>query len=90
MAVATIGHRGLEGCVELRAGDTRVVVAPPWAGRLSVLDFGWGNVLARDPKVDGKVLAPEAAWAPWDGNATDILRSDGRHQWPRLWLHPWP
>jgi len=90
VAVATIGHRGLEGCVELRAGGTRVVVAPSWAGRLSVLDFGWGNVLAHDPKVDGKVVEPEVAWAPWDGNATDVLGSDGRHQWPRLWLHPWP
>jgi len=88
--VADVAQRGIEHCVEIKAGHTRLVVVPAWAGRISVLDFGAGNVLWSDPKLDGKVLKPDVGWAPWDGNATDIFRSDGKHQWPGLWLHPWP
>lgn len=88
--VRRIEHRGFEDCVELTAGATRVVVAPQWAGRLSVLDFGAGNLLKHNASIDGKALAPEVPWMPWDGNATDLMRaSDGRSQWPGLWLHPY-
>jgi hypothetical protein len=88
--VSKLTHRNIEGCVEVRAGRTRLVVVPAWAGRISVLDFGAGNVLWSDPKIDGRTLKPEEGWAPWDGNATDIVRSDGKRQWKGLWLHPWP
>ena len=88
--VSMLTHRKIENCVEVRAGRTRLVVVPPWAGRISVLDFGAGNVLWSDPKIDGRVLKPAEGWAPWDGNATDIVRSDGKRQWKGLWLHPWP
>lgn len=50
----TVKHRGIEGCVEITAARTRLVVVPAWAGRISVLDFGAGNVLWTDPKLDGK------------------------------------
>jgi len=88
--VATLAHRGFKDCIEVVAGKTRLVVVPAWAGRISVLDFGWGNVLWSDPKLDGKVVPPNQEWALWDGNATDIVRSDGKRQWKGLWIHPWP
>lgn len=84
--------RGVEGCLESKAGKARLVVVPAWAGRISTLDFGWGNVAFNDPKVDGKVLKPNEPWAPWDGNATDLVqRIDGKmkNQWKGLWLHPY-
>ncbi len=87
---APIAHRGLEGAVEISAGPTRLVVVPQWAGRISVLDFGQGNVLWQDPSIDGKVLPAADAWGPWDGNATDLMSADGRRQWIGLWLHPYP
>ncbi|MCC7145038.1 MAG: hypothetical protein IT443_01185 [Phycisphaeraceae bacterium] len=83
-------HRGFDGCVQLQVADTQVVAIPAWAGRLSVVDFGAGNILRQDPNLDGKQLPSDVPWMPWDGNATDIKRtSDGRNQWPGLWLHPW-
>lgn len=88
--VAYVEHRGFADCVELTAGPTRVVVVPQWAGRLSVVDFGGGNVLKTDPRIDGRALAADVPWMPWDGNATDLMRgSDRRSQWPGLWLHPY-
>lgn len=88
--VSLIEHRGFEDCVELAAGAARVVVVPQWAGRLSVADFGGGNVLKSDPRIDGRMLGDDVPWMPWDGNATDLMRgSDRRSQWPPLWLHPY-
>lgn len=88
--VGTIEHRGFEGCVELAAGATRLVVVPQWAGRLSVVDFGSGNLLKHHAAIDGKALSSDVPWMPWDGNATDLMREgDGRSQWPPLWLHPY-
>ena len=87
--VTEMEHRGLTNCVEITAGQTRVIVAPAWAGRVSVLDFGAGNVMFRDAGLDGKTVGPDAGWMLWDGNATDVVRSDGRSQWPPLWLHPY-
>jgi len=88
--VSVVTHRKIDNCVEVKAGTTRLVVVPAWAGRISVLDFGAGNVLWSDPKLDGRLVKPAEGWAPWDGNATDILRSDGKSQWKGLWIHPWP
>ena len=92
--VTTVTHRGIENCFELSAGQTKVVVVPAWAGRISLLDFGAGNVLAVDPAVDGKVLKAADGWAPWDGNATDIVATqkidNNDRQWKSLWLHPYP
>ncbi len=88
--VQRIEHRGFAGCVELAQGSTRVVIVPQWAGRLSMLDFGGGNLLKHNPMIDGRALAADVPWMPWDGNATDLMRqSDGRSQWPSLWLHPY-
>jgi len=87
-------HRGIAGAVQVSIGKARMVIVPAWAGRLSLLDFGWGNVLHNDPKVDGKVLKSDQAWGPWDGNATDVVRGvvgkGSKNQFKGLWLHPWP
>jgi hypothetical protein len=88
--VTTIEHRGLEGAVGVTAGPAKLVVVPAWAGRMSVLDFGGGNVLWQDGGVDGKTLAADVPWMPWDGNATDLVRADGGMQWLELWLRPYP
>ncbi len=85
-----VDHREFADCPRLRAGSTELIVVPQWAGRISRLDFGSGNVLHTNPRIDGKVLAADQGWMRWDGNATDIVRADGKHQWPGLWLHPWP
>lgn len=92
VSVARVDHRGLGECVELRAGSARVVVVPSWAGRLSVVNFGGGNVLHRNAAVDGRVLPADQGWGPWDGNATDVVRGVGKeskNQFKGLWLHPW-
>ena len=92
LKVQTITHRQIDGCIEMTVGKTRLVVVPAWAGRISVLDFGGGNVLWNDPKVDGKVLPLGESWGPWDGNATDVATFIGperKSQWKGLWLHPW-
>jgi len=86
-------HRGIADAVQVSALKTRMVVVPSWAGRISLLDFGWGNILHNDPKVDGKVLKADQAWGPWDGNATDVVRGvvgkGSKNQFKGLWLHPW-
>jgi hypothetical protein len=92
LKVQTVTHRQVDGCLEMTLGKTRLVVVPAWAGRISVLDFGGGNVLWNDPKVDGKILPLGEAWGPWDGNATDVATFIGperKSQWKGLWLHPW-
>jgi hypothetical protein len=82
-------HRGFEDCLRIQARTTELIIVPQWAGRISRLDFGSGNVLHTDPTINGKTLPIDQAWMRWDGNATDLVRSDGRNQWPGLWLHPW-
>lgn len=88
--VNRVNHRKFDNAVEIKSEQTRAVVVPQCAGRLSVLDFGGGNVLFSDPKIDGNILKPADGWAPWDGNATDIASTDGKSQWKQLWLHAWP
>ena len=88
--VTAVGHRKLRDCVQVKAGKTTLVVVPAWAGRISVLDFGAGNVVWTDPRIDGWVLDAKDAWSRWDGDATDVVRDDGKNQWKGLWLHPWP
>lgn len=87
--VTQIKHRGLPA-VEVRAKTTTLIAVPAWAGRLSVLDFGAGNVLWQDPRIDGKTLPADAPWMPWDGNATDVVSAAGAMQWLDLWLRPYP
>ncbi len=90
MEVRTVQHRGFDDAIELTRGDARVVVVPAWAGRMSVLDLGAGNLLLIDPRVEqGKTLGPGQGWMLWDGNATDVADEAGRSQWKQLWLHPW-
>jgi len=92
MQVRSVPHRQIEISIEMTVARTRLVIVPAWAGRISLLDFGDGNVLWNDPRVDGKVLPPGDAWAPWDGNATDAVLAIGgerQSQWRGLWLHPW-
>ncbi len=85
-------HRGIPRCVEVTGGEIRFVVVPTWAGRLSLLDFGQGNVLFNNPKVDGKRLSMGQSWGVWDGNATDVVLGTGEgslNQFSGIWLHPW-
>lgn len=91
--VETVTHRGIDDAVQISAAGTRLVVVPAWAGRLSVLDFGTGNLLYQNPQIDGAVVKPQDGWAPWDGNATDPVRLQGdqrQSQFKGLWLHPYP
>lgn len=93
--VTPVTHRKIDKCLQLSAGKTRLIVMPAWAGRISVLDFGTGNVLFTDPAVDGKIVKPQDNWGPWDGNATDIFKlvnaqkNERKNQFAGLWLHPW-
>jgi hypothetical protein len=88
--VSKVTHRKFTDCVEVKAGQTRLVVVPSWAGRISVLDFGGGPVLKSNAGLDGKVVPAAEEWAPWDGNATDVYRgADGKNQFKGMWLHPW-
>lgn len=92
LKIQAVTHRQIEGCLEMTLGKARLIVVPAWAGRISLLDFGGGNVLWNDPKVDGKVLPANEAWGPWDSSATDIATMVGQEpkgQWKGLWLHPW-
>lgn len=87
--VSQVTHRQLPA-VQLQASHTALVAVPAWAGRLSLLDFGAGNVLWQDPRIDGKTLPADAPWMPWDGNATDVVSATGGMQWLNLWLRPYP
>lgn len=91
--VQTSEFRAMADCIEMSQGRTSVVIVPAWAGRVGKLDFGAGNLVLNNPKVDGQILKPEIGWGLWDGNATDLVqRADGKtkNQWKGLWLHPYP
>jgi hypothetical protein len=92
LKIQAVTHRQIDGCLEMTLGKMRLVAVPAWAGRISLLDFGGGNVFWNDPKVDGKVLPLNEASGPWDSSATDIATMVGQQrksQWKGLWLHPW-